>query len=44
MPSPDSGLDQFANQNYLSLETFKKNGDGVKTPVWFVLDRGVFYV
>jgi len=41
---PDSQLDQFANQNYISLETFKKNGEGVKTPVWFVLDRGVFYV
>jgi PPOX class probable F420-dependent enzyme len=41
---PESGLDQFANQNYISLETFKKSGDGVKTPVWFVLDHGVFYV
>jgi uncharacterized protein len=41
---PDSRLDQFANQNYISLETFKKNGEGVKTPVWFVLDHGVFYV
>src|SRR5260370_38489118 len=28
----------FAGQKYLNLETFKKNGDGVKTPVWFAPD------
>ena len=22
-------------ENYINLETFKKNGQGVKTPVWF---------
>ena len=41
---PEHALDQFARQNYISLETFKKNGQGVKTPVWFVLEHGVFYV
>ena len=28
----------FAGQKYLNLETFKKSGDGVKTPVWFAAD------
>ena len=28
----------FAGQKYMNLETFKKNGDGVKTPVWFAAD------
>jgi len=28
----------FAGQKYLNLETFKKNGTGVKTPVWFAAD------
>ena len=28
----------FAEQKYLNLETFKKTGDGVKTPVWFAAD------
>jgi PPOX class probable F420-dependent enzyme len=28
----------------MSLETFKKNGQGVKTPVWFVLHNNAFYV
>jgi uncharacterized protein len=27
----------FQNQKYLNLETFKRDGRGVKTPVWFVL-------
>ncbi len=37
-------LDQFENQKYLNIETFRKSGVGVKTPVWFVQDRDVFYV
>jgi uncharacterized protein len=34
---------EFAAQKYISLETFKKNGQGVKTPVWFVLHNGALY-
>ena len=37
-------LEQFENQKYINLETFRKSGEGVKTPVWFVQDRDVFYV
>jgi PPOX class probable F420-dependent enzyme len=29
-------LKQFENQKYLNIETLRKNGQGVKTPVWFV--------
>lgn len=29
-------LKQFDKQQYLNIETFRKNGNGVKTPVWFV--------
>jgi uncharacterized protein len=28
----------FRGEKYLSLETFKKSGQGVKTPVWFASD------
>lgn len=28
----------FAGHKYLNLETFKKSGEGVKTPVWFAAD------
>jgi len=35
---------RFQNQNYLNIETFRKNGQGVKTPVWFVQDGEIIYV
>ena len=34
----------FEKQNYLNLETFRKSGVGVKTPVWFVQDGNVLFV
>ena len=41
---PDPKLAQFGGQKYISLETFKKDGQGVRTPVWFVLQKDAFYV
>lgn len=38
-------LAQFANQKYINLQTFKRDGTAVATPVWFA-ERGdelVFY-
>ena len=35
---------QFANQQFINVETFRKNGQSVQTPVWFVEDRGTLYV
>ncbi len=35
---------QFKNQKYINLETFRKNGKGVKTPVWFVEDGESFII
>jgi len=32
------GFAAFAGHKYLNLETFKKDGAGVKTPVWFAVD------
>jgi PPOX class probable F420-dependent enzyme len=32
------GFAALAGQKYLNLETFKKSGDGVKTPVWFAAE------
>lgn len=31
---------QFAKAKYLNLETFRKDGTGVRTPVWFAEDPG----
>jgi hypothetical protein len=37
-------LQQFAGQRYLNLETFRKNGQSMPTPVWFVQAGEVLYV
>ena len=34
-------ISQFAGQKYLNLETYRKNGVAVTTPVWFAEDAGV---
>jgi uncharacterized protein len=36
--SASTGFAAFVGQKYLSLETFKKSGEGVRTPVWFAED------
>jgi len=40
-----ASLDQFAGQRYISLETYRRNGTPVRTPVWFVEHNGelMFY-
>jgi uncharacterized protein len=35
------GFAAFREQKYLNLETFKKSGQGVQTPVWFAADPNV---
>jgi uncharacterized protein len=32
------------HQKYISLKTFRKNGEGVATPVWFGEDNSKLYV
>ena len=34
----------IANQKYISLETYRKNNQPVKTPVWFVLYKDTIYI
>jgi uncharacterized protein len=37
-------LRQFAGQKYLNLESHRKNGNAVATPVWFAEDASVLYI
>ncbi|MEI7845256.1 MAG: PPOX class F420-dependent oxidoreductase [Chloroflexota bacterium] len=37
-------LKQFKDQEFLSLETFRKNGIGVKTAIWFVQEGDMLYL
>lgn len=34
----NNALKQFEKQQFLNIETFRKNGQGVNTPVWFAQD------
>lgn len=40
----DCKLEQFQNKEYIRLETVKRNGLVVPTPVWFVVDDGKLFV
>ena len=36
--------EQFSDAKYINLETLRKNGTAVKTPVWFVTYNDLIYV
>ncbi len=40
----ETDLKQFKNQEFLNIETFRKNGSGVKTPVWFAQEGDRLYI
>ncbi|MCI0409692.1 MAG: PPOX class F420-dependent oxidoreductase [Acidobacteria bacterium] len=35
---------QFSRQRYVNLETYRRDGHGVQTPLWFVERDGVLYM
>ena len=37
-------LEQFSEQKYINLETYKRDNTPIKTPVWFVIDNGLVYI
>ena len=39
-----NSLEQFSKKKYLNLETFRKSGQGMRTPVWFVQEGEIIYV
>jgi len=41
---PGNTPEELKGRKYLSLTTFRKNGVGVKTPIWFAEAGGVIYV
>ena len=36
-------LKSFANEKYLNLESYRKSGQPVRTPLWFAEQDGVLY-
>jgi PPOX class probable F420-dependent enzyme len=37
-------LAELAKHKYIALETYRKSGQPVSTPVWFMIDNGLVYV
>ncbi|MFB5600936.1 MAG: PPOX class F420-dependent oxidoreductase [Nitrososphaeraceae archaeon] len=37
-------FDSLANEKYISLQTIRKNGSTVSTPVWFVLKENKLFI
>ena len=37
-------FEAFSNQQYLNIETYRKSGQPVATPVWFVQERDTLYI
>jgi len=42
--SKNNNISQFLNQKYINLETYRRNGQAVRTTVWFVIDAGTIYI
>jgi PPOX class probable F420-dependent enzyme len=40
----DGRTSQFLDQKYINLETYRKSGKAVCTPVWFVTDNDTIYI
>lgn len=40
----EDSMAAFRGRRYLNLETFRRNGQGVRTPLWFVQMDGLLYV
>ena len=39
-----TNLNEIESQKYISLETYRKNNQPVRTPVWFVIKNNLVYV
>ncbi len=37
-------LTQLKNGSHISIKTFRKNGEGATTPVWFLEDKDLFFI
>ena len=37
-------LEQFSDEKYINLETYKRDGTPIRTPVWFVIHKDLIYV
>src|SRR5260370_2214252 len=43
MGEPEA-ISRFRGEKVISLETYRRNGEPVRTPVWFLEENGILYV
>jgi PPOX class probable F420-dependent enzyme len=43
MGEPEA-LSRLEGEKVISLETYRRNGEPVRTPVWFLAENGILYV
>lgn len=36
-------LSQISKSKYINIETYKKDGTGVRTPIWFIIYQGLIF-
>ncbi|MCH7877281.1 MAG: PPOX class F420-dependent oxidoreductase [Thaumarchaeota archaeon] len=39
-----NNLNKIESEKYISLETYRKNNQSVRTPVWFIIKNDLIYV
>jgi uncharacterized protein len=44
MSHPSNRISIFSGHQYINLETYRKNGQAVTTPVWFTIDDNKIFV
>ena len=44
LSAAEDKLSQFVGKKHISLETYRKTGDPIRTPVWFVEESGELFV
>jgi PPOX class probable F420-dependent enzyme len=44
MSSPSDRISRFSGHQYIALETYRRNGQAVATPVWFTIDGNKIFV
>jgi uncharacterized protein len=44
MSQPSDRISLFSGHQYINLETYRRNGQAVRTPVWFTLDKTKIFV
>jgi uncharacterized protein len=44
MEEEPEAFSRFEGENVISLETYRRNGEPVRTPVWFLKENGILYV